>query len=225
VIIRKALPGKKNEILSKVLSIMSDIVSKDLIYSMENFVNSSSLKRYFSLVFFICIPIVGFSFVETKRFDAKPTPRAKYLVNTRPQTLRYTDPVVIADRRALLSLTSLQPVLEPVVEQNASKKPEIPLIAYGQDEISIFDEPIAAPNNANPMNEDSSVLPAPDPFSEDEASSSINSTDDLLDLFEQTNRNQIIAPGYNSIPFIPPFTSAPDNLRVESSASYRKVRK
>lgn len=216
---------KKNEVSSKVFRIMSDVTGKDLIYSMENFVNSSSLRRYISLVFFICVPIVGFSFIETKRFDAKPTPRAKYLVNTRPQTLMYADPVVIADRKALLSLNSLQPASQPVVEQNTTKQPEIPLIAYGQDEISIFDEPVAAPNNANPMDEDSSVLPSPDPFNEDEASSSINSTDDLLDLFEQTNRNQIIAPGYNSIPFIPPFTSAPDNLRVESSASYRKVRK
>ena len=216
---------KKNEVSSKVFRIMSDVTGKDLIYSMENFVNSSSLRRYISLVFFICVPIVGFSFIETKRFDAKPTPRAKYLVNTRPQTLMYADPVVIADRKALLSLNSLQPASQPVVEQNTTKQPEIPLIAYGQDEISIFDEPEAAPNNANPKNEDSSVLPSPDPFNEDEASNSINSTDDLLDLFEQTNRNQIIAPGYNSIPFIPPFTSAPDNLRVESSASYRKVRK
>jgi hypothetical protein len=75
------------------------------------------------------------------------------------------------------------------------------------------------------MQEDDSVLPSPDPFAEDEASSSINSTDDLLNLFEQSNKNQNMNSGYNVIPFIPPFTSAPDNLRVESSASYRKVRK
>ena len=55
--------------------------------------------------------------------------------------------------------------------------------------------------------------------------SGINLSDDLLNLFEQTSRSQNIRPGYNAIPFIPPFTSAPDNLRVESRASYKKVRK
>lgn len=205
---------------------MSDVTNKDLIYSMENFVNSSSLKRYFSLSLIICVPISGFSFVETKRFDAKPAPRAKYLVNTRPQILRYADPVVIADRRVLLSLPALSTAPKPVVEQNATKQPEIPLIAYGQDEFSIYDdEPSFMPSNSKSIEEDGSVLPLPDPFLEDEASSSIDSTDDLLNLFEQNNKNQNITSGYNVIPFIPPFTSAPDNLRIESSASYRKVRK
>ena len=218
-------PGKKNEVLSKVFRIMADIKGKELIYSMENFVNSSLLRRYLSLFFIICVPISGFSFVETKRFDAKPTPRAKYLVNTRPQILRYADPVVIADRRALLSLTAIPAPAPPVVEQNVTK-PEIPLIAYGQDEFSIYDDdPTSMPSNSKSMQEDDSVLPSPDPFAEDEASSSINSTDDLLNLFEQSNKNQNMTSGYNVIPFIPPFTSAPDNLRVESSASYRKVSK
>ena len=204
---------------------MSDVTGKDLIYSMENFVNSSLLKRYLSLFFIICVPISGFSFVETKRFDAKPTPRAKYLVNTRPQILRYSDPVVIADRRVLLSLSTLSTAPQPVVEQNATKQPEIPLIAYGQDEIAIFEDPESIPKTNRSMEAVSPVLPSPDPFSEDETSSSIDSTDDLLNLFEQSNKNQTINTGYNMIPFIPPFTSAPDNLRVESRAIYRKVRK
>jgi len=204
---------------------MADIKGKDLIYSMENFVNSSLLRRYLSLFFIICVPISGFSFVETKRFDAKPTPRAKYLVNTRPQILRYADPVVIADRRVLLSLPTLPTAPQPVVEQNASKQPQIPLIAYGQDEIPTFEDPGTIPTTNGSTNEGVPILPAPDPFSEDEASSSIDSTDDLLNLFEQSNKNQTINTGYNMIPFIPPFTSAPDNLRVESSANYRKVRK
>jgi len=217
--------GKKNGVLSKVFRIMTDYNCKDLIYSMQNFVNSSSLKRYLSLFFIICVPISGFSFVETKRFDAKPTPRAKYLVNTRPHTLRYADSVVIADRRLLLSLPTLTTTPQPVVEQNATKQPEIPLIAYGQDEVPAFENPASTLTTDGNIKEGSPILPAPDPFSEDEASSSIDSTDDLLNLFEQSNKNQTINSGYNMIPFIPPFTSAPDNLRVESSASYRKVRK
>ena len=99
------------------------------------------------------------------------------------------------------------------------------MIAYDQDEISIIDNNPASPTNSERMKEDGPVLPVADPFAEDEVSNSINSTDDLLDLFEQNNQNQNISTGYNMIPFIPPFTSAPDNLRVESSASYRKVMK
>ncbi|NBQ03055.1 MAG: hypothetical protein EBU27_07560, partial [Opitutae bacterium] len=156
-------PGKKNEVLSKVFRIMADIKGKDLIYSMENFVNSSSLRRYLSLFFIICVPISGFSFVETKRFDAKPTPRAKYLVNTRPQILRYADPVVIADRRVLLSLSTLSTAPQPVNEQNATKQPEIPLIAYGQDEIATFEDPETATTTNRNMEAGSPILPAPDP--------------------------------------------------------------
>ena len=218
-------PGKKNEVLSKVFRISSDITGKDLIYSMENFVNSSLLRRYLSLYFIICFPITGFSFVETKRFDAKPTPRAKYLVITKPQTLRYADSEIIADRRALLSLTTLSSAPQPVVEQNATKQPEIPLIAYGQDEIATFEDSETIPTTNRSIEAVSPALPAPDPFSESETSMSIDSTDDLLNLFEQSNENQTINTGYNMIPFIPPFSSTPDNLRVESSASYRKVRK
>jgi len=132
---------------------------------------------------------------------------------------------VIADRRVLLSLPTLPTAPQPVVEQNASKQPQIPLIAYGQDEIPTFEDPGTIPTTNGSTNEGVPILPAPDPFSEDEASSSIDSTDDLLNLFEQSNKNQTINTGYNMISFIPPFTSAPDNLRVESSANYRKVRK
>jgi hypothetical protein len=113
----------------------------------------------------------------------------------------------------------------PVIEQNATKQPVIPLIAYGQDEIATFEDPETIPTTSRNMEADSPVLPAPDPFSDDETSSSIDSTDDLLNLFEQSNKNQTINTGYNMIPFIPPFTSAPDNLRVETRASYRKVSK
>ena len=64
----------------------------------------------------------------------------------------------------------------------------------------------------------------PDPFIESAPPATYNSTDDLLDIFEQSSREA--APyGLRVIPFVPPFTNAPDNLRVESEAYYRKVRK
>lgn len=211
--------------MSKVLRITSDLTDKDLIYSMEKFINSNSFRRFLSLTLLFSIPISGLCFIETKRFDAKPPPRAQYLLNTRPQPLLYAEPVEIADRRVLLSLATIPSTPQPVNEQNATVQPEIPLIAYDQDEISIIDNNTASPTNSKRMKEDGPVLPVADPFAEDEVSNSINSTDDLLDLFEQNNQNQNISSGYNMIPFIPPFTSAPDNLRVESSASYRKVMK
>ena len=192
---------------------------------MENLINFCLLSRLTCLVLLIFAPISGFSFIETKRFDAKPTPRAKYLINTIPQPLRYADPVIIADRRVLLSLPAIPSTPQPIIEQNATIQPEIPLIAYDQDEISILEDTPASPANLERMEEDNSALPAADPFADNEVSNSFDSTDDLMDLFEQNNRNQSFPTGYNMIPFIPPFTSAPDNLRVESSANYRKVMK
>ena len=207
----------------------SDPIDKDLIYSMENTANLHFCRK---LLFYTCLLLSAqsmFGFIETKRFDAKPPPRAKYLVNTRPATLRYADPVVVADRKVLLSLSNIASTPAPMVEQNATKQPDIPLIAYEQDEISITSNPSFNPNlpavNTSEMMGDDTVLPAPDPFDESGVSGNIDSTDDLLNLFEQTSRSQNIRPGYNAIPFIPPFTSAPDNLRVESRASYKKVRK
>ena len=90
--------------------------------------------------------------------------------------------------------------------------------------IASVPEPSTLPESIPMLNNDA-VLPAPDPFLESATSGSINSTDDLLNLFEQRNKVQSSPFGYNTIPFIPPFTSAPDNLRLETRATYRKVRK
>ena len=218
--------GKKSKFRVKFRELGPTLQSKDLIYSMENSKNFYTFRSLSNCILFLFSVQFVFSFTETKRFDAKPTPRAKYLVNTRPPVLRYADPVVVADRRVLLSLASLPSVPTPVVEQNATTQPDIPLIPYGQDEMPITSapEPSTLPESIPMLNNDA-VLPAPDPFQESATSGSINSTDDLLNLFEQRNKVQSSPFGYNTIPFIPPFTSAPDNLRLETRASYRKVRK
>lgn len=167
------------------------------------------------------------SFIETKRFDAKASPRAKYLANSRPSTLRYADPITIADRRVLLSLAIIPTsATQAPLEENATAPSSIPLIAYESDEMpSLIDPSGTQPPASNNLPEPQPILPVADPFNESTPPLNLNSTDDLLNLFEQSNRNRGMTPGYNSIPFIPPFTSAPDNLRVDSKASYKKVRK
>lgn len=167
------------------------------------------------------------SFVETKRFDASPIPRAKYLVNSRPSALSFADPVVVADRRVLLSLSTIPSVVTgPIADQNSTPEAPIPLIAYENDQMPSLDasddDLMTGPSN---MSKSQSILPAADPFNESSSSGNLNSTDDLLDLFEQSTDNRGVRSEYNVIPFIPPFTSAPDNLRVESRATYKKVRK
>ena len=193
---------------------------------MENSINSNiktSLIAVFPLLF---LANLSFGFVETKRFDANPPPRAKYLVNSRPSVLQYADPVVIADRRVLLSLAS--PTTQtpaPSLDQNSTQTSSIPLIAYEDDKMpSLNGSGNSAPNVDNISNSEP-ILPPPDPFNDNATGGNLNSTDDLLDLFEQTSRNRSVSSGYNVIPFIPPFTSAPDNLRVETRASYQKIRK
>ena len=59
-----------------------------------------------------------------------------------------------------------------------------------------------------------------DPF-EDINSLGIDSTDQLLEVFENSN---LRAPrtGYQQIPFVPPYTVAPDNLRVTNRATYQR---
>jgi transglutaminase/protease-like cytokinesis protein 3 len=135
--------------------------------------------------------------------------------------------VVVADRRVLLSLSTFPSVVTgPITDQNSTREVPIPLIAYENDQMPSLDasddDLMTEPSN---MSKSQSILPAADPFNESSSSGNLNSTDDLLDLFEQSTDNRGVRSEYNVIPFIPPFTSAPDNLRVESRATYKKVRK
>lgn len=190
---------------------------------MDNYTNTNLKKSLTHLLFLLFIPIVCAGFIETKRFDAKPVPRSKYLRFVKPPVLQFSDPVVKADRRMLLSLSipSSNPNVSNFSPSNDSNStPEIPVIAYEDDQI-MPGEDIISPTTI-PQSE--SILPSADPFDESASNPALDSTDDLLDIFEQDGPHDTRL-HYNAIPFIPPFTSAPDNLKIESKASYRKVRK
>ena len=190
---------------------------------MDNYTNTKLKKSLTHLLFLLFIPFVCEGFIETKRFDAKPVPRSKYLRFVKPPVLQFSDPVVKADRRILLSLSipSSNPNVSNFSPSNDSNStPEIPVIAFENDQI-MPGEDIISPTTI-PQSE--SILPSADPFDESESNPALDSTDDLLDIFEQDGPHDTRL-HYNAIPFIPPFTSAPDNLKIESKASYRKVRK
>ena len=177
-------------------------------------------KRFqFTLAFLLfCNPV--FCFIKTKRFDAKPVPRSNYLTNFRPPALHYSDPVKQPDRRVLLSLPPLVTEGKPTIIDVNLTEPVIPVLAYEEDENPSYTQS-AGENLTEKL---TPKLPEPDPFIESAPPATYNSTDDLLDIFEQSSREA--APyGFRAIPFVPPFTNAPDNLRVESEATYRKVRK
>ena len=84
------------------------------------------------------------------------------------------------------------------------------------DEISQLDS-----NNLD--NEDS--LPLADPF-EEMSNSSIDSTDDLMEVFESSSSSQSMLQGQGGIiPFIPPYSVTPDNLKITNRATYRRVQR
>lgn len=190
---------------------------------MDNYTITKLKKSLTHLLLFLLIPFVCAGFIETKRFDAKPVPRSKYLRFVKPPVLQFSDPVVQADRSMLLTLSipSSNPNVSNFSPSNDSNStPEIPVISYGDDQV-IPGEDIISPTTTA---QSESILPSADPFDESETSPVLDSTDDLLDIFEQDGPHDTRL-HYNAIPFIPPFTSAPDNLKIESKASYRKVRK
>ena len=168
---------------------------------------------------------------ETKRFDAKPSERLKYLNYMMPKELRFSEPALEVDRGNLLVLDKVQPVAdktELIVESNQSSSPSFPIVPY---EESDFDDSIDI-NSPDPfiIEEDTGSileqesLPLADPFQE-MSNSSVNTTDDLLDVFEQsTNNSGKSSPGM-MIPFIPPYSSMPDNLIMTNQSSYRRVQR
>ena len=63
-------------------------------------------------------------------------------------------------------------------------------------------------------------LPLTDPFQE-VGSMGIDSTDELLEVFE-TSTLTTPRTRMQAIPFVPPYTIAPDNMRVTNKATYQR---
>ena len=145
---------------------------------------------------------------ETKRFDAPPPKRPGYLSFATPPTLRFAPAPIVADRRDLLLPSVVTPSAEiNLIETNATvEESEAPDL--GNLEI---------PQVAPPME-----LPLADPFSAAN-SDAINSTDELMKVFD---RSKIDAGNARiAIPFVPPYTVAPESMKISSRSTYRRVRR
>lgn len=170
--------------------------------------------------------------IETKRFDAKPKERLKYLNYMMPKELRFSAPAIEADRGNLLVIVSESTPVPPniiEVESNQSAEPSFPVVSYDDDETTeTFHSNSDNPDSSPDINDNVSIdgaLPLADPF-EEMSNTSVNSTDDLFDVFE----NATIPSGSNRnadmiIPFIPPYSSMPDNLTITNQSTYRRVQR
>ena len=169
-------------------------------------------------IFFALPSLMGI--IVTKRFVAKPKERLKYLNYMMPKELRFSAPAIEADRGNLLVIVSEPtPVPSNIIEtdSNQSAEPSFPVVSYDDPETTeAFDLDSDIPDSIPDINNVSidQALPLADPF-EEMSNTSVNSTDDLLDVFENatipssSNRNADMI-----IPFIPPYSSMPDNLTI-----------
>ena len=189
----------------------------------------NTLKIILSGIFLTSSSLWGI--FETKRFDAKQNDRIKYLNYMMPKNLRFSQPEIVADRGNLLPIKIITvktqlPVVD-ISENNVSSSPDFPIISY---ESSLPDEnsPEITSSDDQLINEASVLkepLPLADPF-EEISKSSINSTDELLNVFEQSNISSNSISGERVlIPFIPPNSSMPDNLKLSNRSIYRRVQR
>jgi len=155
--------------------------------------------------------------LDLKRFDAPETPRVRYLTFKSPTSLRYREEVFPVDRSKLVMKTNISPI-EKVSDNNATvSAPDFPVITYttGDDSSPKPSTPVL-PQYTQPAK-----LPLADPF-ESLNHSKVGTTDQLLNIFDENQiKSDILR--MNAIPFIPPYTVAPDNLKIGTKATYRRV--
>ncbi len=158
---------------------------------------------------------------DTKRFDAPPPKRPGYLSFTSPQKLRFAPAPIVADRSSLiLPMTITISTENDSGDANASlKEIEFPVNDYadspaGDSEIDDARE-LEIPKIAPPIE-----LPMADPFAGGN-SDAINSTDELMKVFDQSRIE--VGNSRIAIPFVPPYTVAPESMKISSRSTYRRV--
>ena len=151
--------------------------------------------------------------LDLKKFDSPPPLRDRYLTYKSPPSLRFTPVPLAADRTQLISQATPTPKPSPKVEDNASSEPDFPIVTYSTEPQR--KSPAFIPQPA------SNSLPMADPF-EGVSGSNVGSTDELLNVFEDLKVDSRTI-RVNSIPFIPPYTVAPDNLKIGTKSTYRRV--
>lgn len=180
-----------------------------------------TLRTSFLMSVLFCI--LQSSVILAKRFDAPQVSRSQYLAFTQPPTLRYESSPLAVDRRKLIlppSAIVVTTTLNQEVNATSSDGNDFPLIAFNDDNSSyqVKSKPMA-PRNI-PLLAPPVSLPLTDPF-EDVGALGIDSTDELLEVFESSSLNTPRSSMQN-IPFVPPYTVAPDNLRVTTRSTYQR---
>jgi hypothetical protein len=164
------------------------------------------------------------SALDMKRFDAPDPQRGKYLAFTKPARLTYGSSPLPVDRRTLIMPANIKVVTTTLtVESNSTNQSET---NASPESLSKIENPALEerpplelfqniPAVAPPVS-----LPLSDPF-EEVSSVGIDSTDELLDVFESSSFS---SPRGNvqDIPFVPPYTVAPDNMRITNRSTYQR---
>ena len=163
--------------------------------------------------------------IDTKRFDAPPLSRGEYLAFTKPINFRYGISPAKVDRTKLIMPPTIQIVTTTVKQESnsstvSSETNDFPLLPFEDENSSSGTNmpPLNFPNIPNiapPVG-----LPLTDPF-EEVNSLGIDSTDELLEVFESSSMRTPRSSMQN-IPFVPPYTVAPDNMRVTNKATYQR---
>ena len=195
----------------------------------NHFMNYLKTKHLLRTSFILGFLLFTFkvSAIDTKRFDAPPLARPEYLTFSQPQELRYKSIAPSADRRKLLLQSDMKIVTVTVVSSNdanssANSQPDFPLIG-NEDNRSSSTQPAYRPLSASSLSNSNPVLPLSDPFG-GMNTTSVNSTDELLQVFEtpdfDTSRSRM-----QNIPFVPPYTVTPDSMRMTNRATYRRIQR
>ena len=178
--------------------------------------NSMDMKNYIKLgtVTLFCFIFLQGSLPSI--FAATKESNHGYLSFHAPPKLMFHEVPATADRSNLLRLGSpVSSVVEITFsEDNASAEvSEFPLTSYDGDEL-----PPA-------LNDTTDALPPSDPFIDyTMESSSIDSTDQLIQIFENMEKSGRPS-SRSTINFIPPYTLDSGNFSIESRSSYtRRVR-
>lgn len=194
----------------------------------NHFMDYLKIKHIFrtSCILSVLFLTLKVSAIDTKRFDAPPVARDQYLTFSQPDKLRYSSLLAEIDRRKLLmpsdmKLATITVVVQADENASVSTKPDFPLIGgnEGNSTSTTVQKPLITSNLVNP----NPVLPLSDPFGNIN-SSSINSTDELLQVFESSDF-EFPRGRMQNIPFVPPYTISPDSMRITNRATYKRIQR
>jgi len=198
---------------------------------MEKYIYSKPLRipSILGVVFlFYSLALHG---LETKRFDAPPPKRPTYLSFAKPAPLRFSISPLPVDRLNI-ALPAGKPIVQTTVTQistdgNQTASLPVPSMPAGYDQNSsstpTFQSPKKDPSPFLPQLVPPGSLPLSDPFQDLDAFGA-DSTDELLRILE----NSDVGASGSSVqasPFVPPYTVAPDGLRMSSRGTYKRIRR